>query len=151
VSRPANDGLTNVEWQKERFTEADQHHHYKRVRALALDILGRVLCKLRECDRAEMKLRESITLNRTEQNLRHLSDVLEKLGRKEEAKKYALESRNEFARSLTASFTNEPARDFDLAGIDGSKVKPSNLKGKVVLIDFLGDLVRALHRIPAHT
>ncbi len=136
VTRPANDGLTDAEWHKERFTETQQQRHYKKIRSAALDALGYALCQTGNCNEAEAKLRESITLNRTEQNLTHLSFVLEKLGKREEAEKYATEAKLEYARKLKESFINEPAQDFELSAIDGRKVKLSELKGKVILIDF---------------
>lgn len=136
VKRPANDGLTEAEWHKERFTENQQQQHYKKIRATALDALGYALCQTGNCDEAETKLRESVALNRSEQNLTHLSFVLEKLGKREEAEKYAAEAKAEYTRKLKESIINEPAQDFELIATDGRRVKLSDLQGKVVMMDF---------------
>lgn len=136
VSRPPNNGLTDEQWQKETFTEERQRQRYKKSRSIILDTLGFVLCKAGNCAEGEKKLRESVSLNRSEQNLAHLAFALEKLGTNEEAEKYAAEAKMEYARELKQSFINEPAKDFELTTIDGRKVKLFELRGKTVLMEF---------------
>lgn len=136
VPRPANCGLTDDEWRKERFTEARQQEYYKKLRSQVLDALGWALCQSGDCAEGEMRLRESVALHRSEQNLGHLSVLLGKLGKKEEAEKYLREEKEEYARVIKTSLKSEPAQDFELTTIEGNKVKLSDLKGKVVLVDF---------------
>jgi thiol-disulfide isomerase/thioredoxin len=137
VPAPANNGATAEEWRAERFTEARQQQYYKNLRALALDALGFSLCRATgQCAEAERYLRQSIELARSEQNLFHLAEALEKLGRKPEAERTAIEAKNAYAESVEKTFRKEPAKDFELTTIDGRKLKLSDLKGKVVMIDF---------------
>ncbi len=136
IRRPANDGDSEEEWSKVYFPEAKQQKHYKNMRSLALDALGWSLSAAGLYAEAETKLRQSIELARTEKNLDHLAQILNKTGRKEEAAIIALESKNVYAESLKKLFKNEPAKDFELSTIDGRLVKLSDLKGKVVMIDF---------------
>jgi thiol-disulfide isomerase/thioredoxin len=69
-------------------------------------------------------------------NLGHLAEVLDKLGRGAEAELILVEAKNSYAESVKKTFVKEPAKDFELATLDGRKVKLSDLKGKVVMIDF---------------
>ncbi len=85
---------------------------------------------------AESKLRQAVETGRSEKNLSHLAEALRKLGRTEEAEKIAVEANNEYAKSITSRFVNLPAKDFQLAAIDGRKIKLSDLKGKVVIVNF---------------
>lgn len=41
-----------------------------------------------------------------------------------------------YAKTLQKSFLDEPSKDFELTTTDGRKIKLSDLKGKVVLLDF---------------
>ncbi|HEX8638092.1 MAG TPA: redoxin domain-containing protein [Pyrinomonadaceae bacterium] len=136
VARPANNGATDEEWRKEIFPEQRQRQHYKNMRSLALDALGWSLSAAGLYKDAEIKLRESADLARTERNLGHLAEVLAKNGQHAEAEKVAREGKNIYAVSLKKSFKDEPAKDFELTSIDGRRVRLSELKGKVVMIDF---------------
>jgi peroxiredoxin len=136
VQPPANNGATAEEWRKERFSEERQQQYYKNLRALALDALGWSLCQAGRCSDAEPYLKQSIESARSEQNLFHLAEILGKLGRNEEAERVATEAKNAYAEAIKKTFKKEPIKDFELSAIDGRKVKLSDLKGKVVLIDF---------------
>ncbi|HEX8197424.1 MAG TPA: redoxin domain-containing protein [Pyrinomonadaceae bacterium] len=136
VTPPANNGATAEEWRKERFSVERQQQFYKNLRALALDALGWSLCQAGRCADAEPYLKQSIESARTEQNLFHLAEVLGKLGRNEEAERAAIEAKNAYAEAIKKTFKKEPIKDFELSAIDGRRVKLSDLKGKVVLIDF---------------
>jgi thiol-disulfide isomerase/thioredoxin len=136
VPVPLNNGATLEEWNKERFTEDRQQNYYKNLRALALNALGWALCQTGQCAEAEIHLKKSIELSRSEQNLSHYARVLEKLGRSAEAEKITEEAKVVYAESLKRTFKNEPAKDFELTTIEGQKIKLSDLKGKVVMIDF---------------
>jgi thiol-disulfide isomerase/thioredoxin len=81
-------------------------------------------------------LRESIKLDRNERKLSRLSKVLRTLNRIEESEKVAEEAKNEYTESLKRRFTNLPSKDFELSTIEGRKVKLSDLKGKVVMVNF---------------
>ena len=135
IPRPANNGKTNEEWNKE-FPEEQQRKFYQRMRSLALDALGWSHFQAGNLAQAETFLKQSIELNRAERNLSHFSKILDGLGRKTEAEETAKEAKNLYAKNLERGFINEPAKDFELATIDGRKVKLSELKGKVVMIDF---------------
>jgi len=136
VPAPVNSGATLEEWNKERFNEDRQQSYYKNLRALALNALGWALCQTGQCAEAETHLRKSIELSRSEQNLSHYAQILGKLGRNEEAEQVAREAKVVYAESLKRTFKKEPAKDFELTTIEGQKVKLSDLKGKVVLVDF---------------
>jgi thiol-disulfide isomerase/thioredoxin len=136
IPPPANSGSTEAEWKKERFTEERQQKFHKDMRSLALDALGWSLCQTGKCLEAETHLRKSIELARTEQNLFHYAEILGKLGRNAEAEQIAKEAKSVYRESIQKTFKKETAKDFELNTIDGRKVKLSDLKGKVVLIDF---------------
>lgn len=136
VPVPANSGSTEEEWLKERFTEERQQKYYKDMRSLALDALGWALCQTGKCAEGETHLKKSIELSRNEQNLSHLAEILGKLGRTAEAEQTAKEAKTVYAETIQKTFKKESAKDFELSTIDGRKVKLSDLKGKVVMIDF---------------
>ena len=135
IPRPANNGKTNEEWNKE-FPEEQQQKFYKRMRSVALDALGWSNFQAGNLILAETFLKQSIELNRAERNLSHFSQILDGLGRKTEADETAKEAKELYAKNLKQTFKNEPAKDFELTALDGRKVKLSDLKGKVVMIDF---------------
>ena len=128
--------LADPDWFKANFPEERQRKIYQGVRAVALEAYGWALCKTGECDKGEIKLKQSVELERSERNLLHLADILRKLGRDEEAEKTAIEAKNEYAESIRRQFENYPASDFVLESIDGRKVKLSDYKGKVVMLTF---------------
>ncbi len=136
VARPANNGKSDEEWRKEYFPEAKQQEHYKNMRALALDALGWSLFNAGLRQNAEINLRESTQLVRTERSLGHLAEVLTENGQAAEAKKMAAEAKSVYGESLKKLFGSEPAKDFELTSTDGRRVRLSELKGKVVMIDF---------------
>lgn len=136
VARPANNGLTDEEWRKERFTEERQQQYYKNLRSLALDAVGWSLFRSGLLTESEIKLRQSVELARSERNLGHLAEVLGKIGRGEEAERIIIEAKNLYTESVKKTLKKEPAKDFELTALDGRKVKLSDLKGKVVMIDF---------------
>jgi thiol-disulfide isomerase/thioredoxin len=136
VARPVNNGKSDEEWRKEYFPEAKQQEHYKNMRALALDALGWSLFNAGLRQDAEINLRESIKLARTERSLGHLAEVLAENGQAAEAKKMAAEAKSVYGESLKKLFGSEPAKDFELTSTDGRRVRLSELKGKVVMIDF---------------
>lgn len=135
ISRPANYSLTNEEWSKQ-FSEEQQQRFCKRIRSFALDALGWSYFQAGNLAQAETFLKQSTELNRAEQNLSHFSKILGGLGRKLEAEETAKEAKDLYVKNLKQTFKNEPAKDFELTTIDGRKVKLSDLKGKVVMIDF---------------
>jgi thiol-disulfide isomerase/thioredoxin len=135
IKRPVNYNLTDEEW-NEKFPPEQQQKFYKRMRALALDALGWSQFQIDNFNQAETNLRQSIDLNRIERNLTHLSKVLNGLGQMAEAEKTAKEAKELYVKNIKQSFTNELSKDFELITIEGQRVKLSELKGKVVLIDF---------------
>lgn len=136
VARPADSGLTDEEWLKEQFPEKRQQQHYKNLRALALDALGWSLAQAGRNDEAETHLKKSIETARSERSLFHLAEVLGRLGRAEEAAQTLAAAKTAYADALKKTFKNAPAKDFELTTIDGRRVKLSDLKGKVVMLDF---------------
>jgi len=110
--------------------------NYRMQRARALESLGWILCQMHNCTRGEIKLREAVSLDRTEQGLTLLAKVLFKLGRFDEAAMISVEAKNEFYNLIKSRFENVPSQDFRLATIDRRKVSLSDLKGKVVMLSF---------------
>lgn len=130
------DASADPERFKDNFPEEAQRNIYRGQRALALEAHGWVLCQMGKYDEAATKLRQAVEVGRSERNLSHLAVALRKLNQTEEAEKIAVEANHEYAKSITSRFTNQPAKDFQLAAIDGRKIKLSDLKGKVVIINF---------------
>src|SRR3989442_3502384 len=132
--RPQN---TDEEWFKHGKSDKQQQDAYRFQRSLALEAVGWVLCKTNHCVEGEEKLRQAIALNRSERGLYHLGSVLEMMGRNSEAEKVKVEAHNEWIESIRRQFIKgEAAKDFQLDSIDGRKIRLSDLKGKVVLLNF---------------
>jgi peroxiredoxin len=110
--------------------------NYQRQRARALESLGWILCQMDDCKGGEIKLREAVSLDRTEQGLTLLAKILLKLDQLDEAARVSVEAKNEFYNLIKSRFENEPSQDFRLVTIDGRKVALSDLKGKVVMLSF---------------
>ncbi|HEX8197425.1 MAG TPA: redoxin domain-containing protein [Pyrinomonadaceae bacterium] len=123
-------------FEEEYYSEKGQIERYKARRARVLHSYGWVLSQMGQHAEAEPKLREALELGRSEKSLSHLAEILRRLNRLEEAEKFALEAKNEYTASIKRQFKNEPAKDFELSTIDGRKVKLSDLKGKVVMLNF---------------
>lgn len=119
-----------------RFSVANQKENFQRQQALALDAVGYVLLTMGRNQEAEINLRRSIEVNKTEASLAHLAAVLEKLGRTEEAQKIGRELDASVLETVKRQFVNRPSKDFQLEAIDGRRYRLSDLKGKVVLINF---------------
>jgi peroxiredoxin len=119
--------LVTADWLKKNFAEK---------RALALDAYGWVLCRQGNYQAAEQKLRASLSIARSEKQLLHLAAALKGLNRKEEAADMEMQAKREYAESIRRAMLNEPAPDFELASIDGRKVRLSDLKGNVVMLYF---------------
>jgi peroxiredoxin len=127
---------TQNKFEEEFYSEKAQADRYKARRARVLHSYGWVLSQMGQHTEAEPKLREALELGRSEKSLSHLADILRRLNRLEEAERFALEAKNEYTASIKRQFKNEPAKDFELSTIDGRKVKLSDLKGKVVMVNF---------------
>jgi thiol-disulfide isomerase/thioredoxin len=136
IPRPANNGMTDDEWNTVGFPEKQQRKFYGKLRALTLDAMGLALCRAGRCEEAEAKLRQAVELDRSERNLSDLANLLDRLGRKAEAREVAAAAKVEYVDSLKKRFRNDPAKDFELSTIDGKRVKLSDLQGKVVVLDF---------------
>lgn len=136
LPRPANNGRTDEEWNTTAFPEKQQRRYYANLRALTLEALGLALCQSLRCAEAEGKLRQALELHRSEHVLSTLANTLERLGRKPEAQQFAEAAKAEYVGSLKRRFTNDAAKDFELTTFDGRRVKLSDLKGKVVVLDF---------------
>ena len=136
--RPLKDipDIAGVKFLEEYYSEKEQEGRYKLKRAQILDSYGWALFQANKYAEAEAMLREAINIRRTENTLSHLSAVLRKLDRSEEAQKFALEARNVYTDNIKKQFTNTPSKDFELSTIDGRKIKLSDLKGKVVMLNF---------------
>lgn len=117
-------------------SEARQMDRYNFRRAAALDALGYVLFKMGKPAEAEAKAREAIKFQRSENNLTHLAQILRALKRDSEAESFALEAKNQYRANFKSQLKNEPIKDFELATIDGRKIKLSDLKGKIVMVNF---------------
>jgi len=119
-----------------RFSLEKQQENYQRQRSLALDANGWVLFKLGNGKEAEGKLRQSVEINRNETNLTHLAEALKQLGRAEEAQRLEAEITDKLAETVRKEFTSKPSTDFQLEAVNGRKYRLSDLKGKIVLINF---------------
>jgi peroxiredoxin len=133
AQRPPN---ASGEWFAFQFPETQQRETYRILRARALDASGWVLCRMGDFRTAEMKLRQSVAVRRSERNLLHLAESLRGLGRGGEAEAVAREANDLWFESLKKQFTNSPSADFTLETIKGTRIKLSELRNKVVLIDF---------------
>lgn len=131
--RPVN---TNPDWIKNHYSKESLQENYHWKRSLALDALGWVYFRIGKYHEAEANLRRAVELYRTEKNLSRLSGALAKLGRTQEAEKVALDAKHEYAAAIRREFTNEPVNEFQLTTIDGRKIKLSDLKGKVIMLNF---------------
>jgi peroxiredoxin len=121
---------------KDWLPESSQRSIHRRQRALALEAHGWALFQASRHSEAEIKLRQAVEAGRNERNLAHLAEVLRKLGRSAEADAVADESEREYAAAITSGLINQPASDFQLAAVDGRKIRLSDLKGQVVLLNF---------------
>lgn len=119
-----------------RFSLKNQQENHQRQQALALDAVGWVLFQMGQASESEAKLRRSVELNRAETSLTHLAETLKQLSHNEEAEKIMLEINAKLLESVKSRFVNRPAKDFQLESIDGRRRRLSDLKGKVVLVNF---------------
>jgi peroxiredoxin len=123
-------------FEAEYYSEKEQAERYKARRARVLHSYGWSLAQAGNQTEAEAKLRAAIELRRSEKSLSHLSEVLRRLNRIKESEQFALEAKNEYTANIRRQFKNEPAKDFKLSTIDGRQVQLSDLKGKVVMVNF---------------
>jgi peroxiredoxin len=133
VARPP---LMSVSDFEASHSPAKQQANYRRQRALALDAKGWVLSRLGQTQEAEATLRQALELDRSETTLTHWAETLTQLGRSAEAEKITQELHARLLASVKEDFINRPAKDFALETIDGRKLRLSELKGKVVLVNF---------------
>jgi len=131
--RPPN---TSQAWLDFLFPEEKQREQYERNRALALDALGWTLTQMQKPGLAERWLRQAIEIEPTESRLLHLATALKRLGRHDEAALFENESISFLADRLRKKFSNEVVDDLGVTPINGRSFKLSELKGKVVLINF---------------
>jgi thiol-disulfide isomerase/thioredoxin len=75
-------------------------------------------------------------MERTGDRLSHLATALEKLGQVEEASAIETEASNFLAESVRRRFTAGPVADFSVESLAGGRFSLSDLRGKVVLINF---------------
>ena len=113
-----------------------QEDRYKSTRALALEAQGWVLCQMGQCEVGEPLLRQAVELRRSERNLTHLANALEKVGRVAEAADTRTQAASEWLESLKRRMTKVPSKEFEATTVDGRSMRLSSLQGKVVLVNF---------------
>jgi thiol-disulfide isomerase/thioredoxin len=121
---------------KKAFPEERQRQIYRRQRALALDAAGWALLRAGRAKEAERKLRKSVEVERTESSLSHLAEALRESGRGDEAAKVEAEANSFYADTVRRRFVREAASDFEVESVGGRRYKLSDLRGKVVVINF---------------
>lgn len=129
-------GISGNKFFEDYYSEKEQEQRHKANRAQILESYGWILFQSGRYAEAEPKFRAAIELHRNERKLSRLSKVLRALSRIEESEKVAEEAKNEYTESLKRRFKNLPSKDFELSTIEGRKVKLSDLKGKVVMVNF---------------
>ena len=120
-------------------TEPKLQERYNNSRAMALNALGWTLYQMGNYAEAESKLQQAVTIKRDKDNMLHWAAALAKIGKAEESAKVGLEAENllaNFVMDEMDKVRREPAKGFALQTVDGRKVSLSDLKGKVVLINF---------------
>jgi thiol-disulfide isomerase/thioredoxin len=128
-------GNTDESWM-EHSAKDYRENRYPGTRALALEAQGWALCQTGQCTAGEPVLRQAVELRRGEKNLLHLAAALEKLGRASEAAEIKTRAQNEWVESLKRRMGTTPSKDFEATTLDGRAVRLSDLKGKVVLVNF---------------
>jgi len=120
----------------EIFTKERQRGEYTKNRAAAFDALGWVLVQLGRAREGEPLLRQAVQIEETEERLSHLAKALEKLNRLEEAAIAEARARKFLAESIKKNFISKPVDDLQFTSIQGHSLKLSDLKGRVVLVNF---------------
>ena len=118
------------------FPEATQRQIHAKQRSLALDALGWALCQTGNCAEGETRLAQAVDLDRSEGTLSHWAVALRTVGRTDDGDRVSREAENIYAESLRKRLTSKPAPDFQLERLSGATVTLSDLKGKVVLLNF---------------
>jgi thiol-disulfide isomerase/thioredoxin len=133
AKRPRNISQTNFD---SIFPEKKQRELYPQQRTLVLNSLGWVLLQMGRIQEAEAALRQANQTYRSESGLAHWAVALRKIGKVEEADQIAAQANSLFADSVRSKMITIKTDDFELVSIDGRKVRLSELKGKVVVINF---------------
>lgn len=133
AKRPPNTSQATLD---SSFPEKKQRELYPQQRALVLDALGWVLLQMGRVQEAEQTLRRANELYRSETGLAHWAIALGKVGKVTEAEQIAAQASSLFADSIRRKMIHSKIEDFELLSIDGQKIKLSELKGKVVVINF---------------
>jgi peroxiredoxin len=97
---------------------------------------GRTSSQTRQAEEPDAKTQQPSEPNRTETGLSRSVEPSGLLGRNEDLEKNPPETNARPPESTKSRYVNRPARDFQLKAVDGHKYALSDLKGKVVLINF---------------
>jgi len=133
VKRPRNTPQTIID---NFFPEKNQREAQLKNRGLALEAVGWVLVQLNQAQQAEPLLRQALAIEASEDRLRHLAQALQTLRRFREAADYETEANHFLAGAVRKKFILEPISDLPMKAIDGRWLNLSDLKTKVVLINF---------------
>ena len=131
--RPSNTPQSVLD---EIFTKGRQHQEYRKNRAAALDALGWVLVQLGRTHEGEPLLRQALHIEESEESLSHLAEALEKLNRVDEAAIAKARALTFLTESIKKNFISKPVDDLQVTSIKGQSLKLSDLKGRIVIVNF---------------
>ena len=131
--RPSNTPQSVLD---EIFTKGRQNQEYRKNRAAALHALGWVLVQLGRTHEGEPLLRQALHIEESEERLSHLAKALEKLNRVDDAAIAKARALTFLTESIKKNFISKSVDDLQVTSIKGQSLKLSDLKGRIVIVNF---------------